>query len=85
MQITSEFWLIRHPDPSGAVIARFRDHCPRPAPDTIVEYDDFIIETVPDRATLQATTLDQSGLTDSEKQRLSKVFPIIEEQTGGPT
>jgi hypothetical protein len=81
----SKYWLIRHPGADGTVVARFATAPTWFIPDPVGEYEQFHIKSVPDRKTATATTIDQSGLTDSEKQRLSQVFPIIDAQTGGTT
>jgi hypothetical protein len=77
MQLITNYWVIHHPDQSGAVIARFEEHGPRQIPDAISSYDSFAIETIDDRQALLDTTIDQSGLTDDEKTRLSHVFSSV--------
>jgi hypothetical protein len=74
----TQYWLIRHPDTSGAVVARFNTSNSLRVPEEIAEYDDFIVESVPDQSTLLATTVDQSGLNADEKDRLSRLFAIID-------
>jgi hypothetical protein len=84
MHIASAYWCIRHTG-TDAVIARFDTSGGHEIPDSVATYDSFQIESMPDQATVRNTTIDQSVLTDSEKQRLSKVFPIVEDQTGETT
>jgi hypothetical protein len=84
MHISSAYWCIRHTG-TDAIIARFDTSGGREIPDSVATYDSFQIESMPDLEALRNTTIDQSVLTDSEKQRLSKVFPIIDAQTGGTT
>jgi hypothetical protein len=76
-EVTHTYWVLRHPDTTGDAIARFDTGGGFLLPDTISEYDDFVVESVADRQALTATTVDQSGLTDSEKQRIRDVFPIL--------
>jgi hypothetical protein len=77
MQLTANYWLIRYPDQNGSVVGRFEEHGPRQVPDIIDSYDSFVVETVADRQTLVGTTIDQSGLSDDERTRLSRVFPSV--------
>lgn len=62
----NRFWIVRKPDASGAIVARF--DTPEGAevsiPDTCTAY------SVADRATLEGTTVDESVLTTEEKQIL---------------
>jgi hypothetical protein len=77
MELTTKYWLIRHPDQSGSVIGRFEEYGPRQIPDAISSYDSFVIEELDDKEALVNTTIDQSGLSDAERTRLARVFPSI--------
>jgi hypothetical protein len=75
--ITAPYWTIRHPDATGTVIARFDTEGGRLLPDSISEHDDFVVVPVADREALTNTTIDHSGLTAAEKQRLRDAFGIV--------
>jgi hypothetical protein len=77
MQMKSPHWVIKHPDATGSVIAKFDIGGPRTVPKSIHDYDDFVIETIADKQSLAALAVDQSGLSDGEKDRLSDVYPIL--------
>jgi hypothetical protein len=76
-QINHEYWLIRHPNSDGSVIAKFDTAGKKLIPKSIAEYDKFVIDPVYDRAELAQASIDQSGLSSSEKGRLRDVFSIL--------
>ena len=66
----SRFWIIRKPDAQGAIVARFDTAGETRLDDRIVEHDDFIIQSVPDRSALLDHEIDRSGLTEEERKIL---------------
>lgn len=72
-----QHWILKYPDSAGSVIAKFDIGGARTVPESIHGYDDFVIETVADKQSLSALSVDQSGLSDAEKDRLSDVYPIL--------
>lgn len=77
MEISHTHWVIRHPNASGAVVARFQIPGGRTVPQPVAEYDNFVIEALPDQTALLNTTIDQTGLSAAEKQRLADIYPIL--------
>lgn len=75
-QAPGRFWVIMHPSSGGDVIAKFDTAGRSLTPDTIAEYDDFTVVEVADRSELASNTVDQSALTDAEKDRLETVYPV---------
>jgi hypothetical protein len=77
MEITHTHWVIRHPGAGGSVVARFQIPAGRTVPQSVADYDNFTIETMPDQSALLETTIDQSGLSESEQDRLADIYPIL--------
>lgn len=75
-QAPGRYWIIRHPSSTGSVVAKFDTDGDTLIPDAVADYSDFTISQVSDRATLESHTIDQSGLTSAEKDRLSEVYPV---------
>ena len=66
----SRFWIVRHPQSQGAIVAKFDTVGETLIPDEIAEYDDFVIQKVSNRSALVEKEVDWSGLTENEKDRL---------------
>jgi hypothetical protein len=45
-------------------------------PDEITNHDSFIIQEVSDRSALVDATVDQTGLSQSDKDALEQVYPV---------
>jgi hypothetical protein len=75
--IQYDYWVIRYPDTNGAVVARFDTNGGMIIPDSIAAYDSFVIESVADQEALINTTIDQTALTESERDQLSDIFPAL--------
>lgn len=75
-QAPGRFWIIRHPSSTGAVIAKFDTDGDTVISDSIADYSDFKIQKVSDRSTLKNKTIDQSGLSSSEKDLLADGYPV---------
>lgn len=75
----SRYWVIRHPA-SGTpkeTVAQFDTAGGTTTPDEIADYDEFQIQSLSGRSGL-TDNIDQSGLSDEEKELLSNVYPILE-------
>jgi hypothetical protein len=75
----NRFWAIRHPS-SGSpkkTVAQFDTQREVKIPDEIANYDEFVIEEVSGRSAL-VDSVDQSALSETEKELLSQVYPIQE-------
>lgn len=70
------FWIIRSPSNTGAVVAKFDTAGETRIPDEIADYNDFVISQVADRSAVASETVDHTGLTDDEKDRLRAVYPV---------
>jgi len=73
----SRYWVIRHPA-SGSpkqTVAQFDTQGETLIPDEIADYDDFVIQEVSGRSAL-VDSVDQSGLSEDEKDLLSQIFPV---------
>jgi hypothetical protein len=72
------YWIIRHPGQDGGIVAKFDlDTNAEIIPDEVADYGDFVIQTVADRSALADKTIDQSGLSESEKELLEFVYPVL--------
>jgi len=76
-QAPSRFWVIRHPASGGPkkTVARFDSKGDTQIPDEVANYDEFKIQAVSGWSAL-VDVIDQSGLSDDEKELLSKVYPV---------
>lgn len=70
------FWIARSPDSQGDIIAKMDTAGQTQVPESIADYDGFIVQSVSDRSELANATVDQSGLSDTEKGRLSQIYPV---------
>jgi len=73
----SRYWVIRHPasgDPKQTV-AQFDTEGETQIPDEVANYDGWQIQEVSGRSAL-ADSVDQSGLSDDEKDLLSQIYPV---------
>lgn len=71
------FWVIRHPasgDPKKTV-AQFDTQGETQIPEAIADYEDFQIQEVSGKSEL-VDSVDQSGLSDPEKDLLSQLYPV---------
>jgi len=73
------FWVIRHPASGGPkkTVAQFDNQGETQILDEIADYEDFKIQEVSGRSNL-VDSVDQSGLSEDEKELLSQVYPIQE-------
>ena len=74
-QPTGRYWVIRHRD-DGSIIAKFDTLGETPIPESVADYGEFVIADVSDRSTFENKTIDQKGLSSSEKDRLRDVYPV---------
>jgi len=72
----SRFWVIQHPSTEDVVAKFDTDTDVGFIPDEVANHEDFQISELSDRSSLINQTVDQSGLSDAEKEMLSKVYPI---------
>jgi len=72
----SRFWVIMHPPSGGKVVAKFDTAGTVAFPDEVFDYDDFVIVEVADRSGLKDKTIDQSGLSEDERDLLFQVYSI---------
>lgn len=70
------YWIIRHPDSQGAIVGKFDTEGETVIPEEVANHDSFKVQKVSDRSTLTNKTVDHSGLTESEKRVLEKVYPV---------
>lgn len=76
-QPPSGFWLIQHPSSGGDVVAKFDSQTNgQIITDEVASHSDFNIVEVADGSSLSDKTINQSGLSESEKDLLSKVYPV---------
>ena len=66
----SRFWIVRKPHDKGAVVAKYDYAGETRIDERIVEHDDFVIQSVPDRSALVDKELETDGLTDYEREIL---------------
>ena len=71
VRVTNEWAVIRHPESQGAIIAKLGNH--PLIPDAVAEYDDFVIQSVPDTAAITDHEIDRSGLSDDELDLINRV------------
>lgn len=67
------WWIVRHPTSGGAIVAKFDGVST--VPDSIAEYGDFVVQEVAGTSALTDKTVDWSGLSDSEIDRLIPHYP----------
>lgn len=71
------YWIIRHQDQSEPkVVAKFDTVGETQIPDDVASHDTFNVLEVSSRSALADETIDQSVLSDTEKELLSKVYPV---------
>ena len=69
------YWIIRHPQSQGSIVAKFDTAGATQIDEGVANYDDFVIQEVSDRSALADKEIEQSELSDSEKELLSQVYP----------
>lgn len=74
------FWIIRHPARGGPkkTVAQFDTKGGTVIPDEIAEYEEFQIQRISGRSAL-VDDIDQSGLSEEERQLLSQIYPVREQ------
>jgi len=75
MRVNDRYWIVRHPQSQGAVIAKMDASGGSKVPDEIADYDDFVVQSVPDQSALIDADVDHSGLSDEELNRISLIYP----------
>lgn len=77
MNAPGRYWVIRHPasGDSKKTVAQFDTGRETQIPDEVANHHDFQIQEVSGRSSL-VDSVDQSGLSDEERELLSKVFPV---------
>lgn len=71
------YWIIRHPSTQGAIVAKFDSMTDADIiPNEIGEHSGFVIQKVADRSALVGKKIDQSGLSEEEKELLSTFYPV---------
>lgn len=69
------FWVVRTPDSQGDIVARVESTTEYDIPPEVADYEDFIIQQVSDRSTLSDMSVNQSKLTESERERIEAIYP----------
>jgi hypothetical protein len=76
MLAPDQWWIIRFPSDKGAVVAKLDTAGETQIPDSVAEYDGFVIQSVPDESELTDKSVDHSDLSDEEREILSQVYPV---------
>lgn len=71
------FWVVRHPTSGGSIVAKFDTLGGSEVPPELAEYEDFIVQSVSNRGALTGVDIDQSGLTESEVDRITTAYPDV--------
>lgn len=78
MPASGRYWVIRHPA-SGTpkkTVAQFNTSGGTPISEEVAAYPDFKMQEVSGRSSL-VDDIDQSGLSESERDLLSQVYSVV--------